>query len=94
MWLLDVLEPGDPFLELDPARRRQAAVDSVKRLLLRESAVRPLLLIFEDLHWIDAETQDFLDSLVDSLPTAAVLLAVNYRPESGMDGQQDDTALS
>jgi class 3 adenylate cyclase/tetratricopeptide (TPR) repeat protein len=81
MWLLDVLEAGDPFLALDPARRRQSAVDAVKRLLLRESTVQPLLLIFEDLHWIDAETQTFLDSLVESLPTAAVLMTVNYRPE-------------
>jgi class 3 adenylate cyclase/tetratricopeptide (TPR) repeat protein len=81
MWLLDVLEPGDPFLELDPARRRQSAIDAVKRLLLRESAAQPLLLIFEDLHWIDAETQAVLDSLVESVPTAAMLLAVNYRPE-------------
>jgi tetratricopeptide (TPR) repeat protein len=49
--------------------------------LLRESQVQPLLLVFEDLHWLDAETQQVLDSLVDSLPTAAILLAVNYRPE-------------
>jgi len=81
MWLLDVLEPGHPFLGLEPAQRRQRAVDAVKRLLLRESAVQPLLLIFEDLHWIDAETQAVLDTLVESLPTAALLLAVNYRPE-------------
>ena len=38
-------------------------------------------MVFEDLHWIDGETQAFLDSLVESLPTAAILLAVNYRPE-------------
>jgi class 3 adenylate cyclase/tetratricopeptide (TPR) repeat protein len=81
MWLLDVLEPGDAVLALEPPRRRQRAVDGVKRLLLRESAVQPLLLIFEDLHWIDAETQAVLDSLTESLPTAAILLAVNYRPE-------------
>jgi tetratricopeptide (TPR) repeat protein len=81
MWLLDVLEAGHPFLGLEPARRRQRAVDAVKRLLLRESAVQPLMLIFEDLHWIDAETQAVLDNLVESLPTAALLLAVNYRPE-------------
>src|SRR6266849_6245799 len=43
--------------------------------------MQPLLLLFEDLHWIDAGTQAFLDSLVDSLPTAPVLLLVNYRPE-------------
>src|SRR5262249_27787494 len=41
----------------------------------------PLLLVFEDLQWIDSETQAFLDALVESLPTAGVLLAVNYRPE-------------
>ena len=53
----------------------------MKRLLLRESQVQPLLLVFEDLHWIDAETQALLDSLVESLPTARLLLLVNYRPE-------------
>ena len=37
--------------------------------------------MFEDLHWIDAQTQALLDSLVESLPTARLLLLVNYRPE-------------
>src|SRR5207245_189975 len=50
-------------------------------LLLRESQVQPLLLVFEDLHWIDAETQALLESLVESLPPARLLLLVNYRPE-------------
>jgi class 3 adenylate cyclase/tetratricopeptide (TPR) repeat protein len=80
-WLLDALEPGDPFLVLEPAQRRQRAVEGIKRLLLRESRIQPLLLVFEDLHWIDAETQAVLDGLVASLPTAPVLVAVNYRPE-------------
>ena len=66
---------------LDPPQRRQRTLDAVKRLLLRESQEQPLLLVFEDLHWIDAETQALLDSLVESLPTARVLLLVNYRPE-------------
>ena len=80
-WLLDALEPDDPFLMLEPAQRRQRAIEGIKRLLLRESRVAPLLVVFEDLHWIDAETQAVLDSLVGSLPTAPILLAVNYRPE-------------
>ena len=50
-------------------------------MLLRESQGQPLLLVFEDLHWIDAETQALLDSLIESLPTARLLLLVNYRPE-------------
>ena len=37
--------------------------------------------MFEDLHWIDSETQALLDSLVESLPTVSLLLLVNYRPE-------------
>ena len=66
---------------LDPPQRRQRTLDGVKRLLLRESQVQPLLVLFEDLHWIDTETQALLDSLVESLPTARLLLLVNYRPE-------------
>jgi class 3 adenylate cyclase/tetratricopeptide (TPR) repeat protein len=79
--LLDVAPDDSPFLKLDPAHRRQRTLDALKRLLLRESQVQPLLLVFEDLHWIDAETQALLDSLVGSLPTARLLLLVNYRPE-------------
>jgi class 3 adenylate cyclase/tetratricopeptide (TPR) repeat protein len=81
LWLLDAPPPDDPVLLLDPARRQQRAIEAVKRLLLRESRVQPLLLVFEDLHWIDGETQRFLDSLVDSVPAAPILLAANYRPE-------------
>jgi hypothetical protein len=56
-------------------------LDAVKRLMLREVREQPLVLIFEDLHWIDSETQAFLDTLVDSLGSARLLLLVNYRPE-------------
>ena len=66
---------------LDPPQRRRHTLDACKRLLLRESQVQPLVIVFEDLHWIDAETQAFLDSIVESLPTARALLLVNYRPE-------------
>jgi class 3 adenylate cyclase/tetratricopeptide (TPR) repeat protein len=79
--LLDVLPADSPFLTLDPPQRRQRTLAALKRVLLRESQVQPLLLVFEDLHWIDAETQALLDSLVEGLPTAHLLLLVNYRPE-------------
>ena len=78
--LLDVLPDDSPFRQLDPPQRRQRTLTALKRLLLRESQVQPLLLVFEDLHWIDTETQALLDSLVESLPTAKILLLVNYRP--------------
>ena len=79
--LLDALPEDSPFLQLDPPQRRQRTLEALKRLLLRESQVQPLLLVFEDLHWIDTETQALLDSLIESLPTAQLLLLVNYRPE-------------
>jgi tetratricopeptide (TPR) repeat protein len=79
--LLDALPPDSPFLTLDPPQRRQRTLAALKRVLLRESQVQPLLLVFEDLHWIDSETQAVLDSLIESLPTAHLLLLVNYRPE-------------
>ncbi len=79
--LLDVPVEESQWQDLDPSQRRQQTLDAVKRLLLRESQVQPLCLVFEDLHWIDSETQAFLDSLVESLPTAQLLLLVNYRPE-------------
>jgi class 3 adenylate cyclase/tetratricopeptide (TPR) repeat protein len=79
--LLDALPEDSPFMQLDPPQRRQRTFDALKRVLLRESQVQPLLLVFEDLHWIDAETEAFLNSLVESLPTTQILLLVNYRPE-------------
>ena len=79
--LLDALPADSPFLALDPPQRRQRTLEALRRVLLRESQVQPLLLVFEDLHWIDSETQALLDRLVEGLPTARILLLVNYRPE-------------
>src|SRR5262249_49112148 len=81
LWLLEVPVEDPQWEKLEPAQRRQRTLDGVKRLRLRESQVQPVLVLFEDLHWIDAETQAFLDSLVESLPAARLLLLVNYRPE-------------
>src|SRR6266581_9579813 len=79
--LLDVLPDDSPFVHLDPPQRRQRTIEALRRVLLRESQVQPLLLVCEDLHWIDSETQALLDSLAESLPTARMLLLVNHRPE-------------
>jgi class 3 adenylate cyclase len=79
--LLEALPEDSPFRTLDPPQRRQRTLEALKRVLLRESQVQPLVLVFEDLHWIDAETQALLNSLVESLPTARMLLLVNYRPD-------------
>ena len=79
--LLDVPVDDAQWSALDPAQRRSRTLEACKRLLLRETQVQPVIAIFEDLHWIDSETQAFLDSLMESLPSARLLLLVNYRPE-------------
>ena len=79
--LLDapVEDPG--WQTMAPANRRQHTLDGVKGLLLREAREQPLVMVFEDLHWIDGETQALLDGLVESSASARLLLIVNYRPE-------------
>ncbi len=79
--LLDVPVEDAAWEALEPSQRRRRTLEAVKGLLLRESQVQPLVVVFEDLHWIDGESQALLDSFVDSLPTAHVLLLLNYRPE-------------
>ena len=80
-WLFDVLPEADGLGSLEPPQRRQVTLDALERLLCRESRVQPLVLVLEDLHWADTETQALLDNLVEGVATAAVLLLVNYRPE-------------
>ncbi len=79
--LLGVSDAADPLGQMDAQIRQRRTLEAVKRLLLRESLNQPLIVVFEDLHWIDAGTQAFLNLLADALATARILLLVNYRPE-------------
>ena len=79
--LLNLNGKDDPLLEMDERARELQTWEGLKRLLVRESINQPLTLIFEDLHWIDDKTQDFLTLLADAIGTANILLIVNYRPE-------------
>jgi predicted ATPase len=79
--LLDLPVDDTQWNTLDPVHRRRRTLDAIRQLLLREAREQALLLIFEDLHWIDGESQALLDNLVASLPAARLLLLVNYRPE-------------
>jgi predicted ATPase len=79
--LLGLVEGDDPLAQMDPQLRRRRTQDALKRILLRESLNQPLMVIFEDLHWIDQGTQAFLNLFVEGIANAPVLLLVNYRPE-------------
>ena len=79
--LLGIVEGEDPLAQMDGQLKKRRTLEAIKRILLRESLNQPLMVIFEDLHWIDEATQEFLNLLADSLGTAKILLLVNYRPE-------------
>jgi hypothetical protein len=79
--LLGLLEPTSPLHQMAPQIRRQRTFGAIKRLFLRESINQPLILIMEDLQWLDSETEAFINFLSESVATAPILLMVNYRPE-------------
>ena len=83
-YLLSLLFPTEmtaALRDMEPQIRGRRTHEAVRRLLLRESSNQPLLLLFDDMQWIDSETQAFLDLLSDSIAAARVLLLVNYRPD-------------
>ena len=79
--LLGIQEAPDPIAHMDPQIKRRRTLDAIKRIVLRESLNQPIVVIFEDLHWIDEQTQALLDLVADSIAPAKILLLVNYRPE-------------
>ena len=79
--LLGIIEGPDSLAQMAPPIKLQRTLDAIKRIILSESPKQPVVVIFEDLHWIDAQTQALLDVLADSIAKARVLLLVNYRPE-------------
>jgi class 3 adenylate cyclase/predicted ATPase len=79
--LLGIVEGDDPLPQMDGQIKKRRTLEAIKRIVLRESLNQPLMVIFEDLHWIDDETQELLNLLADSIGTAKFLLLVNYRPE-------------
>jgi tetratricopeptide (TPR) repeat protein len=79
--LMGLHEGADPIAQMDPQIKLRRTLEAIKRIVLRESLNQPLVVIFEDLHWIDSQTQELLDLLTESIANARVLLLFNYRPE-------------
>jgi predicted ATPase len=78
--LLGIVDSDDPLGQMDARIKKQRTLEAIKRILLRESLNQPLMLIFEDLHWMDGESEALLNLLADSIATSRILLLVNYRP--------------
>jgi predicted ATPase len=87
--LFEALPVDSPFLALDPLQRRRRTLEALKRILLRESQVQPLLLVFEDLHWIDGETQAVLDMLVEPADRSGAVVGQLSPRVSARLGQQN-----
>jgi class 3 adenylate cyclase/tetratricopeptide (TPR) repeat protein len=81
LWLLGVTGYSEEWEALDPQIKRERLLAALKRLFISQSRTRPLLLLFEDLHWADVESQAMLDVLVDAIPSERILLVVTYRDE-------------
>ena len=79
--LLGIEDPQSSLQQMDAQIRRRRTFEALKNLFLAESLNQPLILVFEDLHWIDTETQGVLDMLTESMASTKLLLLVNYRPE-------------
>jgi class 3 adenylate cyclase/tetratricopeptide (TPR) repeat protein len=79
--LLGIIEGDDPLAQVDAQVKKRRALEAIKRILLRESLNQPLMVVFEDLHWMDGESEALLNLLADSIATSRILLLVNYRPE-------------
>ena len=86
--LLDALPEDDSFRELDARARRRHIIDALTQVILRECDRQPMLIVLENLQWVDAETQAFLGGLLERIYSTPLMLVLEYRPEFEHDWQR------
>jgi class 3 adenylate cyclase/tetratricopeptide (TPR) repeat protein len=79
--LLSVKESGIDQISMSPEAKKDRMIGALKQIVLRGSEIRPLIIAFEDLHWIDKSSEDVVRSHLEGIPGARVLLIFTYRPE-------------
>jgi len=79
--LLSVKVDDEFYLQLEPVVKKIRAFEAIRDLLIRESEKKPLVVVIEDLHWMDKTSGEFIQNLIDSLPNARIMLILLYRPE-------------
>ena len=79
--LLSVKESGIDSFSMSPEGRKDRITEAVNRITFRGSEIRPLIIAFEDLHWIDKSSEEYLKNLLDSITGARIFLIFTYRPE-------------
>ena len=79
--LLSVKVDNEAYLQLEPTVKKLRKFEAIRDLLIRESESQPLVVVVDDLHWMDKTSEDFIKYLIDSLPHSRILLLLLYRPE-------------
>ncbi|MGD9031130.1 MAG: adenylate/guanylate cyclase domain-containing protein [Desulfobacteraceae bacterium] len=79
--LLSVKESGIDEIPLSPEAKKNRIMEAIKRITLKGSEIRPLILAYEDLHWMDKSSEDVLKYLLEGIAGSRVLLIFTYRPE-------------
>jgi class 3 adenylate cyclase/tetratricopeptide (TPR) repeat protein len=79
--LLSLKTDDEEYLKLEPKVKRERTFEAIRDLFIRESQNRPLILVVEDLHWIDRTSEEFLDYLIGWLANARIMLILLYRTE-------------
>ena len=79
--LLSVKDSGIDQISMSPEARKDRIIEAIKRITLKGSEIRPLVIAFEDLHWLDKSSEDVAKNLLESIPGSKVLLIFTYRPE-------------
>ncbi|MEJ2222304.1 MAG: adenylate/guanylate cyclase domain-containing protein [Desulfobacterales bacterium] len=79
--LLSVKDSGIDRTPLSPEAKKDRILEALKRIVLRGSEVRPLIIAYEDLHWVDKSSEEVLKYILESIPGARVLIIFTYRPE-------------
>jgi len=79
--LLSLPTEDEEYTNLDPRIKKEKTFEALRNILIRQSRVIPLVLVIEDLHWIDNTTQEFINYLIDWVPGSRILLLLLYRPE-------------
>jgi class 3 adenylate cyclase/tetratricopeptide (TPR) repeat protein len=79
--LLSVADSGIDKIPMSPEAKKDRTIEALKRVVLQGSELRPLIMAIEDLHWIDRNSEDLMEEVLESIAGSRVFLIYTYRPE-------------
>ena len=79
--LLSVKDSGIDQISMSPEAKKDRIIEAIKRIVIKGSEMKPLIIAIEDLHWMDKSSEDVAKDLLENIPGSRVLLIFTYRPE-------------